>query len=132
VVPVRRVSEGVYVADVDGRIETVYVAGPADDRWAFWNGRVFRGDVRQNAGSGQPRQARVAGRHALTAPMPATVIRVHVQAGDAVKKGDTLVLLEAMKMELPIRAPGDAKVAAVHCRDGELVPADAPLIDLEE
>jgi biotin carboxyl carrier protein len=132
VVPVRRIAEGVYLADVDGRTETVYVAGPAEDRWAFWNGRVFRGDVRESARPDQARQGRIAGRHPLTAPMPATVIRVHVKAGDAVKKGDILVLLEAMKMELPIRAPGDAKIAAVHCRDGELVPADAPLIDLDE
>ncbi len=131
-VSVRRSGDGVYVADVDGRTETVYVAGPAGDRWAFWNGHIFRGDVRENARSVVPRQARIAGRHALTAPMPATVIRVHVKPGDAVKKGDTIVLLEAMKMELPIRAPGDGKVAAVHCRDGERVPADAPLLDLEE
>jgi biotin carboxyl carrier protein len=70
-------------------------------------------------------------RHALSAPMPATVIKVHVKPGDAVKKGDTVVLLEAMKMELPIRATGDAVVAAVHCREGELVQADAPLVELE-
>ena len=62
--------------------------------------------------------------------MPARVIRVLVQPGAAVKKGDTLVMLEAMKMELPIRAPADGKVAAVHCRDGELVQADAVLVDL--
>ena len=66
----------------------------------------------------------------MTAPMPATVIRIHVKPGDAVKKGQILALLEAMKMELPLRAPADGIVAAVHCRDGELVPADAPLIDL--
>ena len=62
--------------------------------------------------------------------MPARVIRILVQPGSAVKKGDTLIVLEAMKMELPIRAPADGKVAAVHCRDGELVQADAVLIDL--
>jgi biotin carboxyl carrier protein len=58
------------------------------------------------------------------------VLKVHVKAGDEVKKGDTLVLLEAMKMELPLRAPGDGKVAAVRCREGELVPADAVLVEL--
>jgi biotin carboxyl carrier protein len=62
--------------------------------------------------------------------MPATVLKVHVKAGDSVKKGDTVVLLEAMKMELPLRAPGDAIVQAVHCRDGDLVQADAVLVDL--
>ena len=66
---------------------------------------------------------------ALTAPMPATVIKMQVKEGDAVKKGDVVVVLEAMKMELPIRALGDATVAAVRCREGELVPADAILVE---
>ncbi len=67
----------------------------------------------------------------VTAPMPATVVKVLVSPGDAVKKGDTLVVLEAMKMELPLRAPGDATVAAVRCRAGEMVAADAVLVEFE-
>jgi 3-methylcrotonyl-CoA carboxylase alpha subunit len=46
-----------------------------------------------------------------------------------VKKGDILVLLEAMKMELPIRAADGGVVAAVRCREGELVDADAILLE---
>jgi len=129
--PVKQVGNGVYAVDVDGRAETVYVAGPPHDRWVFWNGRVFRGDFRDDAESQRTRHARPAAKHALFAPMPAKVIKVHVKPGDAVRKGDTVLLLEAMKMELPIRAPDDAVVAAVLCRDGELVEADAPLIELE-
>src|SRR5262249_20169432 len=72
--------------------------------------------------SKKPRTSLASG--ALTAPMPATVVKVQVKAGDIVKKGDVVVLLEAMKMELPVRAPADATVAAVHCREGELVPPD--------
>jgi len=53
-----------------------------------------------------------------------------VQPGAAVKKGDILVILEAMKMELPIRAPADAIIAAVHCRAGDLVQPETTLIDL--
>jgi 3-methylcrotonyl-CoA carboxylase alpha subunit len=61
--------------------------------------------------------------------MPATVLKIHVKPGDAVKKGDTVLLLEAMKMELPIRAASDGIVATVSCREGELVPADATLVE---
>ena len=68
---------------------------------------------------------------ALIAPMPATVTKVRVKPGDAVRKGDAVVLLEAMKMELPLRAPADATVAAVHCREGELVQGDAVLVELQ-
>jgi acetyl-CoA carboxylase biotin carboxylase subunit len=67
---------------------------------------------------------------ALTAPMPATVIKILAKAGDRVTKGDTVVVLEAMKMELPLRAAGDATIKAVHCREGELVQPDAVLIEL--
>jgi geranyl-CoA carboxylase alpha subunit len=58
------------------------------------------------------------------------VIKVLVEPGMHVKNGDTVVVLEAMKMELPIRATGDAKVTKVLCREGELVQADAVLIEL--
>jgi 3-methylcrotonyl-CoA carboxylase alpha subunit len=68
---------------------------------------------------------------ALTAPMPATVIKMQVKEGDAVKKGDVVVVLEAMKMELPLRALGDATVVAVCCREGELVQADATLVEFD-
>jgi len=63
------------------------------------------------------------------APMPATVIRVQVKPGDAVRKGDIVLVLEAMKMELPIRALGEGIVAAVHCREGELVQPDTALVE---
>jgi biotin carboxyl carrier protein len=63
--------------------------------------------------------------------MPATVLRVEAAPGDAVRRGDTLVILEAMKMELPVRAPADGTVKAVHCQPGDLVQAGVPLIDVE-
>jgi 3-methylcrotonyl-CoA carboxylase alpha subunit len=69
------------------------------------------------------------GAGAVTAPMPATVLRINVKPGDAVKKGDVLVLLEAMKMELPVRATDAGIVAAIRCREGELVDADAVLLE---
>jgi biotin carboxyl carrier protein len=72
-----------------------------------------------------------AGRQVLTAPMPARVVKVSVAPGERVAHGDTLALLEAMKMELPIRAPADGVVRAVHCQEGQLVQPEAPLIELE-
>jgi 3-methylcrotonyl-CoA carboxylase alpha subunit len=62
--------------------------------------------------------------------MPATVVKVLVKPGDRVAKGDTVVVLEAMKMELPLRAAGNATVKAVHCREGEMVQADAVLVEM--
>jgi 3-methylcrotonyl-CoA carboxylase alpha subunit len=64
-------------------------------------------------------------------PMPATVVAVHASAGQAVNEGDTLVLLEAMKMELPIRAPRAGVVKSVNCAPGELVQPGVNLIEFE-
>ena len=128
-VRVTRIADRTYRVEHDGRNEITYVAGAAADRWIFWNGRVFRGDFRAD---GSPRSStpRAAVAQSLTAPMPARVSRILARPGAVVRKGDTLVVLEAMKMELPVRAPADAVVAAVHCREGELVQADRVLIDL--
>jgi len=99
-------------------------------RYDPWNGAVA--SARRPAAPQSTRRRRsVSGGHqALSAPMPASVLKVQVREGDAVRKGDLVVLLEAMKMELPVRAPADATVAAVHCREGELVEADAVLVEL--
>jgi biotin carboxyl carrier protein len=126
---VTRIGDGVYRVEREGRNEIVYVAGPPSDTWAFWNGQMFRGSVAAPSPD-RPHAPRGKATQSLAAPMPARVIKVLVQPGAAVKKGDIIIILEAMKMELPIRAPADATVAAVHCRDGDLVQPETTLIDL--
>ena len=71
-----------------------------------------------------------AGATAVKAPMPGTIIKVCVKAGDAVKKGDVLCLLEAMKMENDICAPADGVVASVEVAQGASVETDAVLVTL--
>jgi acetyl-CoA/propionyl-CoA carboxylase biotin carboxyl carrier protein len=67
----------------------------------------------------------------VTAPMPGTVIKVSVQPGDRVAARDTLVVLEAMKMETPLVAPYDATVASVHVAEGDRVSGGAVVVELE-
>jgi biotin carboxyl carrier protein len=64
--------------------------------------------------------------------MPATVIEILVEPGQSVRQGDVLVKLEAMKMELPLRAPQDGRVKHVRCTPGELVQPGVPLLEMEE
>jgi acetyl/propionyl-CoA carboxylase alpha subunit len=66
----------------------------------------------------------------LTAPMPGTVIRVAVAAGDRVAARQTLVVLEAMKMETPVVAPYDAVVEAVHVVEGDRIAGGTVLVEL--
>ena len=68
----------------------------------------------------------------LTAPMPGTVIRVLAAPGDRVEPRQTLLVLEAMKMETPVVSPYEAVVKAVHVAEGDRVAGNQPLVELEE
>ena len=129
---VTRLGPGVFRVDEDaaghGKQALVYVAGARGKTWAFSNGRVYRPVAPEEPS----RRVHLPGAvQSLTSPMPATVVKVLAVAGQAVKAGDTLVIVEAMKMELPVRAPADAIVKAVLCKEKELVQADQILVELE-
>jgi len=96
---------------------------------------------------GEPRQAAVevaragndptaAGERAASgpsivrAPIPGKLVKLLVKAGDRVKAGQTLAVLEAMKMENELRAPRDASVAAVHASEGATVETGQELLSL--
>lgn len=124
-IPVRVVDDGeLRVGSEGGR--RVHVAAAGAVRWVFVDGEVFEIEIR----GARRRPATAAGDAALAAPMPATVVRVDAEAGQTVRKGDTLIILEAMKMELPVRAPADGVVRRVHCRAGDLVKPGVPLVEM--
>lgn len=71
-----------------------------------------------------------AGSVAVKAPMPGNLIKINCKAGDAVKRGDVLCVLEAMKMENDICAPQDGTVASVAVSQGASVNSDDVLVTL--
>jgi oxaloacetate decarboxylase len=66
----------------------------------------------------------------VNAPMPGKILKVNVNAGTAVKKGDVLLVLEAMKMENEICAPQDGTVATVECAVGDSVESGKVLVSM--
>ncbi len=77
-----------------------------------------------------PVAAPAAGGTAVSAPMPGNILDVKVAVGAAVKAGDVLIILEAMKMENDITAPADGTVASIAVKKGDTVNSGDALITL--
>ncbi|MDE5611732.1 MAG: biotin/lipoyl-binding protein [Odoribacter sp.] len=76
-------------------------------------------------------QATTNSASSIKAPLPGTISSINVKVGDQVKRGDTVVVMEAMKMENNIVASKDGKVKTIHVSAGQTVAQDDKLIDLE-
>lgn len=127
--PLTPLGDGRILMERDGARRVAWTAVEGQRTWVFLDGRTF---VVEAARAGErPAGAPQDDATALSSPMPATVAAVNVEVGQTVARGDVLVMLEAMKMELPIRAPRDARVRTIACRTGELVQPGVPLLELE-
>lgn len=69
---------------------------------------------------------------ALTAPMPGKITKLSVKEGELVEKGQTLVVMEAMKMEYRLEAPRMTRVKSVHCKEGEQVGLGVALVRFQD
>ncbi len=97
------------------------------DAWVSVGGRTVRIlEATRSAGHGTGHGG------GLEAPMPGKVMRVICAPGDAVTQGETLVVVEAMKMEHAVKSPRDGVVAEVRVEQGALVSPGQPLVVLEE
>ena len=106
--------------EVTGSAQGVIVAR-GERRWAFTR------DRRRSAGAARGRRG---GANVLRAPMPGTIIAVLVQEGDEVEAGQTLAIMEAMKMEHLLAAPNAGVVSTVHVSAGATVDEAQTLIEL--
>lgn len=103
--------------ELGGARRRVFAARQGDRTYVWLDGEVWtvvKADPRR-------RRAQPVAHGALEAAMPGRVLDVLVAEGDTVTRGATLVLLEAMKMELRIQAPADGTVAHVHVSPGAVV-----------
>lgn len=80
---------------------------------------------------GKQKQAAAAKGAKVKPPMPGRIVSLDVKVGDRVKKGQGLLVLEAMKMQNEVTAPAEGLVKAIHVKPGENVDANAVLIEIE-
>jgi 3-methylcrotonyl-CoA carboxylase alpha subunit len=111
----------------DGKAVCLWAAGPREHPWVYFDGIVYRPRLGAAPAGRQHRDDAAS----LSAPMPATVRAVLVSPGQTVVHGETMVILEAMKMELPLRAPHDGVIKDVRCQPGELVQPGVPLVEMQ-
>lgn len=113
--------------DGDGFTHRVHLAGHrSGDRRQLWI------DGRELIATRQRRQAAAGTADAsLSATIPAVVSQILVSEGDEVAAGDKLVLLESMKMVIPIQAPAAGRVVKLNCAAGDSVPAGHQLVEIE-
>jgi 3-methylcrotonyl-CoA carboxylase alpha subunit len=113
---------------LDGMEIAADVVARGEDRYVFCAGESYRMrliDRLAHSGEEEPHAGH------LMAPMSGTVVAVLVKPGEAVAKGATLLILEAMKMEHTITAPAAGTVNAVNYRAGDQVAEGADLLDIE-
>ena len=120
-------GNGRYLVEHESTTQLAYAIASGRETWVFLNGRAY---VVGSATSAGTRASATSDADALSAPMPATVVRIEVSPGQTVAKDSLLVMLEAMKMELPIKAPRDGRVSSINCRVGEIVQPGVPLMEI--
>jgi len=122
-----RQTDGAWLLSIGNRRVLAYVAGDGDLRYVYVSGNTVTlsvvDDRRKRRGGG-------ASAGDLTAQMPGQVVEVSVSEGDEVEAGQTLVVLEAMKMEIRVTAPTDGTVHGVFVAQGDVVERGQRLVDI--
>jgi biotin carboxyl carrier protein len=113
---------------IDGKRVTAYVSSEGAKRWVTIDGQT----TMLTKTSGAKRGVRHEHAGGLTAPMPGQVRSVAVSVGDVVKKGQTLLTIEAMKMEIRIQALKDGKVKVIHVTQNQTVEREQILVEMED
>lgn len=127
-VQILHVSNGRMDLLIDGQRVTAYVSFDGAKRWVTIDGHT----TMLTKTSGAKRSLRHDHAGGLTAPMPGQVRSVAVSVGDVVKKGQTLLTIEAMKMEIRIQALKDGKVKMIHVTQNQTVEREQILIEMED
>jgi len=126
------VEAGSYSLLVGGEAVEVVVVRDGARRYVVVGGRtVMLAEVGDEAQAGPAAEEVVAGIQTIRAPMPGKVVKIAAAEGEAVEKGRTVIVVEAMKMEHPLAAAGPGVVKKISCEEGQNVDADQLLAEVE-
>jgi biotin carboxyl carrier protein len=130
---VRVISSNAFSLLVGGRSRLAIVVRNKDTKYIWLNGRTYVVQIgkedRRLTERGDDRALK--GKSVVTAPMPGKVVKVNVAEGEAVRKNQTLAIVEAMKMENEIKSPLEGFVKKICVSAGDLVDSERPLLEIE-
>ena len=119
---------------IDGEEFEVDIEIEGETYRATIEGQTFEFQIPDSKGSTPRKRGSGGGRKrsgTVSASMPGKVVTVEVGVGDSVNEGETILILEAMKMQNEVAAPISGTVTEVHCEDGMNVEANVPLVVIE-
>ena len=129
-VNLHREDDGSAVLTLNGRSQRVLIATRGDDVFVHLDGVAYQLRYEHPLQRLAHQSAGSADDH-VRAPMPGSLVSVAVQAGQNVARGDTLLVMESMKMETTIAAPRDGVIEAVHFAVGQTFDRDALLLEFK-
>jgi biotin carboxyl carrier protein len=129
----QRISENCLSLLVDGKAYTVFIAEDKTKRYISVQGEQFC--IEEAKAEAQTRSmadaSTLKGMPTISSPMPGKIVKILVREKDKVRKNQSLVIVEAMKMENEIRSPDAGMVKKINFKEGDLVDAAEPIVELE-
>ena len=120
-------SAPVLTISVNGELQKFVLTGSARrPRWSW------KGAYQATLQPGLETSESSSNSGSTVSPMPGTVLEIKVQAGDSVEAGQTLIVVEAMKMEIPVKAPSAGVISQVEVSTGDSVARGQTLVSMEE
>ncbi len=126
-VHLKDIEDNIAELDVNGTIYEVKIHGEVK---TSKTPKLVRKPVQHMPGEGQIKKAEATGKHKVTAPLPGTILKIDVAVGDTVSEGQSLMVMEAMKMENQVQTQKAGEVTAIKVAVGDSVLQDDVLIEI--
>jgi glutaconyl-CoA/methylmalonyl-CoA decarboxylase subunit gamma len=126
-VHIKDMEENIAEVDVNG---TIYEVEINSEVKTSKTPKLIRKPVEKMPGEGEIRKKESTGKHAVTAPLPGTIIKLNVAVGDIVTEGQNLLVMEAMKMENQVQTGKGGEVISIKVNVGDTVLQDDVLIEI--
>ncbi len=126
-VHIKDIEDNIAEVDVNG---TIYEVKLHTDKKITKTPRLVRKPVEIKPGEGQIQKKVSSGKHEITSPLPGTILKVNVAVGDVITEGQSVVVMEAMKMENQVLATRGGEVVSIKVNVDDVVQQDDVLIEI--